>query len=75
MDIIQERHPALKRIGLRPGSECIDGDEGTARVQMRYDGCQALDLQLFGDPDGIRVAGNGSKIDHIGSCFEQVVRM
>ena len=42
---------------------------------MRYDGCKAFDLYVDGDTDGIRVAGNGSKIDDIGSCLEQVVCM
>src|SRR5436190_13179347 len=40
---------------------------------MRYDRCRAFDLYVDGDTDGIWVAGNGSKIDDIGSCLEQVI--
>jgi hypothetical protein len=42
---------------------------------MRYDRCEAFYLYVDGDTDGIWVAGNGSKIDDIGSCLEQVVCM
>jgi hypothetical protein len=73
VDIIQERHPAEQSVGLHFGSERIHGNESAARLEMRYDRCKAFDLYADGDTDGIWVAGNGSKIDDIGSCLEQVV--
>jgi hypothetical protein len=42
---------------------------------MRYERCKTFDLYADRDGDGIWVAGNGSKIDDIGSRLKQVVCM
>ena len=44
VDVIEECHPIQESVGLHFGPEGIDGDERTARVEMRYDWCKAFDL-------------------------------